>query len=357
MHLANRQQPNMTIYVPPIIFDRNAHNVPLLVRTADMLWCAAGISMCGNSPAISIPISVYTATMPLIIHVGGWDTGPSAIGEDLHMLLKCYFSTQSKLKIEVVPSPASQCNVSSNKPGIRGWLGSHRARYHQGLRHMWGCLDTGYALTRWSQLGSNDQEVSDDGSSDTCVDSNGSSDTLDFQADQKIMTETPINTSYRNLVVFTRLYEAHLLPIHLSIILLVSTIYTTFTMPAEEPTIFHISFTINSVLRFVSFATMVFYLVIFYGRYHRVCVRAREAEMKRVGLHDGEASEDSFSHRSILYWGNWADCICFAVSGLIFGSVPAVVAAFSHMFTDKLEYVVSKKPEVRKFDDVVFKQV
>jgi hypothetical protein len=44
MHSAYPETAERTIYVPPIIFDRNAHLVPRLVRVADLLWAGAGLS-------------------------------------------------------------------------------------------------------------------------------------------------------------------------------------------------------------------------------------------------------------------------------------------------------------------------
>src|SRR4051794_36242588 len=134
----------MTLYMPPIVFDRNANLVPLLVRVADLMWCGTGLSCFQQNPGrsgVAIPTVVYTVTLPLVHLVQGWDTEPGAIGEDMHMMLKCYFATHGKLAVESIASPASQCNISSTKTGIRSWIANHKARYIQGLRHMWGCLD------------------------------------------------------------------------------------------------------------------------------------------------------------------------------------------------------------------------
>lgn len=62
------------------------------------------------------------------------------------MFLKCYFKTHGQVKTKIIYSPASQSNVSSDLKGIRGGLLNIVARYHQALRHMWGSLDSGFAL-------------------------------------------------------------------------------------------------------------------------------------------------------------------------------------------------------------------
>ncbi len=101
--------------------------------------------------------------MTLAGTVGGWDTGPESIGEDLHMYLKCYFATSGRLNVQIIYSPASQSNVSSDTKGWRGSAANIRARYRQALRHMWGALDTGYAIEKalerlWRK---NDEKLSD----------------------------------------------------------------------------------------------------------------------------------------------------------------------------------------------------
>lgn len=148
MHFEHFQTADSTLYVTPIIFDRNAHVVPAVVRIADILWCGAGLSGLYENSAVCIPTSVYSVSLLLAERVGGWDTGPEAIGEDLHMYLKCWFATAGRLTVRVVHSAASQCNVCSDAKGIRGWIESWRARYRQALRHMWGSLDTGYAIEK-----------------------------------------------------------------------------------------------------------------------------------------------------------------------------------------------------------------
>lgn len=146
MHLEFAETNQRTIYVPPLVFDRNLHNVPLPVRTADLMWAGAGISSLYAGSAICIPTSVYSLPMTLVEQVGGWDTGPGAIGEDMHMYLKCFFALSGNLEVRIVYAAASQCNVSSDERGLLGFFTGLQARYKQALRHMWGALDTGYTI-------------------------------------------------------------------------------------------------------------------------------------------------------------------------------------------------------------------
>jgi len=146
MHLDYPSTSGTTLYVPPIIFDRNIHRVPLGVRLADMLWCGAGLSGLHCNSTTSIPTSVYSLPLTLAERVGGWDVGPESIGEDLHMWLKCSLALSANLTTRVVYSPASQCNVDTDIKGLRGYFCGLHARYVQALRHTWGALDVGYMI-------------------------------------------------------------------------------------------------------------------------------------------------------------------------------------------------------------------
>jgi Glycosyl transferase family group 2 len=127
------------MFCVPIIFDRNAHEVPVFVRIVDILWAQAGLSTTYPTSDIKIPTSVYGLSMQLANTIGFWDTGPEAIGEDMHMFVKCFLSTGGNLHVETIYSPASQLNVVGsrhNEGGIVGWVSDMCARYSQGMRHV-----------------------------------------------------------------------------------------------------------------------------------------------------------------------------------------------------------------------------
>jgi hypothetical protein len=154
MHLAYPETATTTLYAAPIIFDRNADKVPAIVRVADILWGAAGMSGLYNGSTIAPPTSVYSLSLQLVDRVGGWDCDNEAIGEDLHMYLKCFFALNGNLTVRTVHSPVSQTNVTANGhgKGIAGIANDVGARHKQALRHMWGALDTGFALRKVVEL-------------------------------------------------------------------------------------------------------------------------------------------------------------------------------------------------------------
>ncbi|KAF3156390.1 hypothetical protein EYR41_001197 [Orbilia oligospora] len=331
---------DMTLYMPPIIFDRNAHQVPRFVRVADLMWCGAGLSCFQITPridTIAIPTSVYTLTLPVVDLVKGWDTGPEAIGEDMHMMLKSYFLMNGKLNIECVASPASHCNVASGMKGVWGWFDGIRARYQQALRHMWGCLDTGFAIQQWSQLGTSERV------NNLCYDSHANISLGAKFSFFRVQIEEGNKLTLRNIDLLTRIFEAHFLPAHLFMILITSSIYLAINPSTAISRWVQLSMDVMAYLRTFGFLTMLFYFFFCYERYHKVCVDIRTAALKKSGLY--RDIEDQISRRDPWSPLTWLDYVIFPVAGLIFGGLPLLHAAFSHFWSVDLNYKVSAKPK------------
>jgi len=330
---------DMTMYMPPIVFDRNAHLVPIMVRVADLMWCGAGLSCFQSKPGrhgIAFPTAVYTIPLPLVHLVAGWDTDAGAIGEDMHMMLKCFFATNGRMAVESVPSPASQCNISSTKSGLRGWVDSHRARYVQGLRHMWGCLDAGYTADHFFKLGSKSPPPSGLGELSQNSKLELKLSHYQMHGDRGYML------TWRNVVLVTRVFEAHFLPIHLFLVTIFSTIFTSLPASLVRSGCLSVFMDLTAYLRAMGFCLMLIYFFVFYEGYHHVCVEAREAEMKEAGLY--EEMEENFSKRNKKGIRTWLDYFVFPIAGIVFGSTPLMHAAFAHFWSDRLDYKVSTKP-------------
>jgi hypothetical protein len=307
LHYHNITEADRSIYCCPIIFDRNSNESPILVRCADLLWSFAGLSTMYPYTVLAIPTSVYTLPLSLAEKVGGWDSGPTAIGEDLHMLLKCYFETGGHLISRVVYLPASQCNVSSDHG--RGWrrnVDTCVARYRQALRHMWGALDSGFAARR----------------------------TIGYlRFHQRCLFLRP-----RHFALFHLLWEAHFMPCHLTILMLFSVIYTLCTPSASLHPTLAWAFGFTNTLRTLSFIGMNISLIL-YERWHAICLNSRVQDM-----HEANISDTGFSHRVWYRPQQLLERLCFPISGTLYGAVPTIHAVFSHFWTDRLVYCVSKKP-------------
>ncbi|USW56182.1 Putative glycosyltransferase 2, nucleotide-diphospho-sugar transferase [Septoria linicola] len=355
MHVEHAATNESTIYVPPLVFDRNLHNVPLPVRTADLMWAGAGISSLYAGSTICIPTSVYSLPMTLVEHVGGWDTGPGAIGEDMHMYLKCFFALSGHLEVRIVYAAASQCNVSSDERGLLGFATGLQARYKQALRHMWGALDTGYTIRQTVSMLKR-HRVASRGPTDLPLSAPNSNWTAFYTstglhksmipkiADTEYAPPKPINW-YNLCVLYHRMFEAHFLPVHLCVILITSGIYTLFTPTFLVPTAFKMALDFSSLCRLIGWCTMLCYFYLF-ERYHKLCVGLRQEEMRQAGLLEDMEDGDGFTP-GVFQFAGLFEAALFPIGGVIFGAIPAIQAELSHLFTERLTYVVSLKPTLQ----------
>ncbi|KAI6848743.1 hypothetical protein KC366_g10174 [Hortaea werneckii] len=297
LHLdATSDERARTIYIPPLVFDRNLHHVPLPVRTTDMMWAGAGISNLGPSSTVSIPTSVYSLPLGLVQQVSGWDVDTGAIGEDLHMYLKCFFALSGELRAKVVFAAASQCNVASGNAGIRGYVEGLWARYRQAVRHTWGSLDTGAPKISYTRV----------------------------------------------LAVFRRLFEAHFIPAQLPFLITASSIYEVACPRFLVPSNLQLVLDFCGYCRFTSYLMMLAYLYR-YEKYHQTCVGLRKEEMRRAGLLALMDETDSFSPNAFCTFG-LIEAALFPIGGVLFGTIPAIHSTLFHLFTEKLTYQVSLKP-------------
>ncbi|KAK5766393.1 hypothetical protein LTS12_003310 [Elasticomyces elasticus] len=374
MHVESPETRDTTMYVPPLVFDRNLHHVPLPVRTADLMWAGAGISSLYTGSLVCIPTSVYSLPMTLLEQVGGWDTGPGAIGEDLHMYIKCFFALSGNLDVKVVYAAASQCNVSSDMKGIAGYIDGIYARYKQALRHMWGSLDTGFAIRECAKMFRRHWSATPT-RSDLPLSApkyvcdhvkvvrrqllmNRSSNWTAFYTstglhkslvpkltvtDTEAVPPKPIHV-WNMCTLFLRLFEAHFLPIHLSVILTTSSLFMFLTPSFLVPEVLHLAIDFAGWCRLGGWLLMLCYFWR-YEQYHRLCVGLRQEEMRKAGLLDDMIAHDGFSLTTFHVAGAWEACL-FPLGGFIFGAIPALQAVLSHVFTDRLTYVVSLKPQL-----------
>lgn len=300
-HVTNPSECDQYFYVCPFIFDRNAHNTPVLVRCADLLSCWAGMSSLHPGNGISIPTSVYSLPLSLAERVGDWDADPTAIGEDMHMLLKTFFGSSAQIITQIVYSPASQCNVSTALTAGSSWttyIDAMCARYDQALRHMWGALDTGYCI-------------------------------------RNIVQRSP-RLCIKFVALWSLMWQAHFLSGHLLLLIIFTTAYGSI-VPADHihPAMTY-TFWICARLRDVSFVVMQAAFT-FYYYYHTTCVQARREDQGHID-NIGDFSRRTWSWTFVL------DRLAFPIAGVLFGSVPMIQAVVSHLFTNRLVYRVSKKP-------------
>lgn len=347
MHLSYTETALTTLYAAPVIFDRNAHSVPSLVRVADILWCAAGMSGLYPGSSIAPPTSVYSLPLDLVDRVGGWDCDSEAIGEDLHMYIKCFFALNGNLTSRVIYSPVSQSNVT----GTGTMLSNVGARYKQALRHMWGALDTGFALRKLVEMWQNRKHTSrtyqplhctnKDANElfihDSHLDSEVSGQHLDNGIFSDITQDT-IKEPHWEFVCYMmhRLFEAHFLPVHMAVLVISSTLYVRLTQGLEDPHGLLWIFDWCTIIRIYGFLQIGVYMFL-YESYHRVGVSSRKRQMVNAGL----ADDMDFSKRSL--GANWFDYLMVPVVAPLYGTIPSTQALACQLWARDLVYTVSKK--------------
>lgn len=366
MHLSHPDTAATTLYAAPIIFDRNAHAVPAIVRVADILWTAGGMSGLYNGSTIAPPTSVYSLSLELVDRVGGWDADAEAIGEDLHMYVKCFFALNGHLTCRTILSPVSQSNVmGSGKGGIRGTYLDMQARYKQSLRHMWGSLDTGFALRKFAEMWQDRKHTSrafrplhksyGDNSELYYPDSHHGDESPVTPRESGIFSDVTQETiqepNWEKLFyIGHRLFEAHIMPVHMTVLVIASALYLFVTDGQEDANNLRWVFSLANLLRTVGFMAVAGYIFL-YEKYHRMCLEAREKEMKSAGIAEGM----NFSRRSFKQ--NFFDYAMVPLVAPIYGSIPCIQAEISHFFTIDLVYTVTGKvtrqqPAIRNQSEV-----
>lgn len=140
----------------------------------------------------------------------------------------------------------------------------------------------------------------------------------------------------RIFFLFHRLFEAHFLPVQMTILVIASTLYIWVTEGTADVHGVAWIFTICKVLRTAGFMQVAFYLFL-YENFHQICLATREKEMADAGLSKGM----NFSHRNVKT--NYIDYIMVPLVAPIYGAIPCAQAQICHFWTLDLVYTVSKK--------------
>jgi hypothetical protein len=82
-----------------------------------------------------------------------------------------------------------------------------------------------------------------------------------------------------------------------------------------------------------------------YEQYHRLCIGLRREEMREAGLLEGMVKDDTFSP-NVFLGGGMFEAALFPLGAFIFGAIPALQAVVTHVFTERLTYTVSLKPQL-----------
>ncbi|KAI8907147.1 glycosyl transferase family group 2-domain-containing protein [Gorgonomyces haynaldii] len=338
----------LMMFAPCTVFDRNANQVPIFVRGSDLFWSINVMSNLFPGSPVKIPCSAYSISMNLVLAVNFWDAGPEAIGEDMHMYLKCFFHTQGKVIVKSIFSPSSNCNIEGSGSGVKGYVSNLFARYTQAKRHMWGSLDYGYTLRRaiLAQAGV-DEHINTDVYS---------SKSKDFSTGPTIKWSTLFH-------LFLVLTECHMLPGQLFMMLTLISFFAPVIMPAGQVH-WAVLYTLQAC-GWVRFGGVVMTAVaaFFYEKYHHWVSTGRWKQQELQNLsamrRDYEPQDEllgsetprvqELGKRPTLYSPrsfprHLPDFFATIISGFFFGCLPQLNAQLLHFFTDRLDYKVAQKP-------------
>ncbi|KAI9199280.1 uncharacterized protein BJ171DRAFT_427820 [Polychytrium aggregatum] len=333
--VAPKDRRDRMMFATSIIFDRNAGSVPLIVRTSDNIWATAVMSNLYEASSVKVPCSAYSVSMNLARRSGFWDPGPEAIGEDMHMFLKCFFATGGQLHVQPIYSPASQCNVQG-----ASYLGTMFARYGQGKRHLWGSLDTGYTLRRAISWLLNQQQSSEELAHDKLKDPSHESLSM-----------------AKLLVLLHRVLEAHVLMTHTILMVFITTVTIpsgpksigSFVMPLLFDRSLHPyveqSIAVAGWMRLVATVPFICTLVCFEKYHHWVGIARWQSDFINVHIQNGapKLGKRPRLSSSRCFW-NALEWIFLPICAVLYIIMPTIQAQISHFWTDSLDYCVASKP-------------
>jgi len=132
------------------------------------------------------------------------------------------------------------------------------------------------------------------------------------------------------------MFEAHFLPVQMTILIVASTLYMWVTEGTADVHGVAWIFEVSKYLRTAGFMEVAFYLFL-YEKYHRIAANMREKEMNEAGLAKGM----NFSHRHPKR--NYIDYVMVPLVAPLYGAIPCAQAQICHFWTLDLVYTVSKK--------------
>ncbi|KXS13977.1 hypothetical protein M427DRAFT_356362 [Gonapodya prolifera JEL478] len=346
--------PYHSYYCPPTFFGRNCHDVPAVVRATDNGWCMMHAQNLKTGGGVMFPCSNYSVPATLMEKVGYWDTGFDAIGEDMHMGLKCLFESETRARGVPVWVPINCCNVQAATS-----LGTVYARWTQAVRHYYGHADLAYVLRlTWKQVREgvadlltrrNDGLPTADGKKTDRETAPAAPTPYDPPAGDPLSPRAVLPAYKRNpgwwarlgakLVAVAALAESHFMPFPVVVL-------TAFTGPlldlwgarahlADSPG----TLWMYDRLPYLAFATAAPGLLNFayYEVYHRV-VYNRMEEMGAV--------ERSWTHEARPRdWGDLVDYLVSPLSAFFFMTLPSCTAVLKRFWTagKTQEYIVGQK--------------
>lgn len=282
----------------------------------DITWSAMVMSSLSNSRGLSFPCSTYSLSMVLAERVGYWDTDADSVGEDMHMMLKCFYKTDGLARCCPIFVPINLTNVQTP-----GYFANLNARFVQAKRHYNGVADLAYTLK-------NAFGVKDTSDGNQVI----------FASKKTTMYAAP-NYWLDKLLMCIKVMEAHLIPVTsgwlmfaavpiMQFILFPPHSMVAFVQPDENPiltsdvysNLWNIVKIITIFLPFPLFGTLAIYESL-----HRY--------VDRELYHKSETRT----------WRNVLDYISLPIAAWAFMTIPSTIACIKRLYKTNDQYIVAEK--------------
>ncbi|GAN11727.1 conserved hypothetical protein [Mucor ambiguus] len=312
------EDPYFLLFAPPIFFSRNCYEVPAAVRMTDITWSAMVMSSLSNSRGLSFPCSTYSLSMVLAERVGYWDTDADSVGEDMHMMLKCFFKTDGLARCCPIFVPINLTNVQTP-----GYLANMNARFVQAKRHYNGIADLAYTLRNSF------------GVKDTVIDGNH----VFASLTKKTSMYAAPSFWLDKLVMCTKVMEAHLIPVTSGWLMFAAVPLMQFILFPPHSMVAFVEPTENPILTSELYATLwnivkiitvflplpLFGTLAIYEHLHRVVDR------------------ELYGKSETRTWRNVFDYISLPIAAWAFMTLPATIACIKRLYKTNDKYIVAEK--------------
>lgn len=297
----------LTIWQPPILHMKNYLTQPALVRLASYVTSQHELANLADPNATRVPYSTYSISAELASAVKGWD--PDWISEDWHMALKCFLSTQGRVKVSPIFLP-----ILNYAPEGDSLYGTLMARWDQAKRHALGYSELVYWAFHFGRVYGSVESGSE-----------------------------RLYFCWRAFFLWFKLLMIHLVMATLWIIGPINGLMIKWFCEHEEPselTINSWTFLINCVCQSISLLSFNSVFIVSVVLYERVKDRVDGTDdpnlsvrWKKPVLHVITVMLQSF---------------CFLPFFFFFAAAAEWVAAVKCAFTHKFDYVVAAKPQLDK---------
>jgi hypothetical protein len=318
------------VFAPPIFFGRNCLKIPAAVRMTDITWSSMIMANLSSSRGLGFPCSTYSISLLLADRVGYWDTDADAVGEDMHMVLKCFFKTKGFARMTPIFVPINLTNVES-----KGYLENLGARFVQAKRHYNGVADVAFVLRHAFNLPT------------FCIDANtfclpGTEKAVEEMAEEE---ECPFFW-FDKMTMVLKVLETHFMPVTSGWLMFfaVPVMQIMYFPPQGYPTLIDPS---NNLLlhsevymwiwNILKFTTLILPLPLFgtlgiYEKLHRFI--------------DTEFLNKSKDETRT--WKNYFDYFSMPIAAWLLMLLPSNIASCKRIFKSRDEYIVAEKMEYRE---------